>query len=312
MEELGIWLMYEMRDFKNSTAVEEQVMRVRNRTNLLLYYTADEPDGLEDPFSAPASTTAYINSLDPYRPSSLVLNCQNYFFTSYSEGTPILMQDTYPIGINATYSTVYNTSCTRDVGDCGCDNCRGDYEDIRDRMDDFAMRLEVLGWERSKTVWTVPQAFGSAAFWSRRPTGAEFLIEVIVAINAGAKGSISWNDPTTLDIKASASAFASALPELTPFLLSSQLTQPPVNFTHIVTPNRLDFGVWAAADGTTLVIGANLNNATTTISVSEVVSAANLSVAALGIPRMVLNGGSSIDYSYIGFNNLGSGAWIFE
>jgi len=138
-------------------------MRVRNRTNLLLYYTADEPDGSEDPSSAPASTTAYINSLDPYRPSSLILNCQDYFFTNYSEGTPILMQDTYPIGINATYSTVYNTSCTREVGDCGCDNCRGDYEDIRDRMNDFGMRLEVLGWERSKTVWTVPQAFGSAS-----------------------------------------------------------------------------------------------------------------------------------------------------
>ena len=137
-------------------------MRLRNRTNLLLYYTA-EPDGSGDPLSAPASTTTYINSLDPYRPSSLVLNCQDYFFTNYSEGTPILMQDTFPIGINATYSTVYNTSCTREVGFCGCDNCRGDYKDIRDRMDDFAMRLEVLGWERSKTVWTVPQAFEPAS-----------------------------------------------------------------------------------------------------------------------------------------------------
>ena len=138
-------------------------MRIRNRTNLLLYYTADEPDGWEDPLSAPASSAAHINTLDPYRPSSLVLNCQDYFFTNYAEGTPVLMQDTYPIGINATYSVVWNTSCTREVGDCGCDNCRGGYEDIRDRMDDFTARLEVLGWERSKTVWTVSQAFGSAA-----------------------------------------------------------------------------------------------------------------------------------------------------
>lgn len=138
-------------------------MRLRNRTNLLLYYTADEPDGSEDPVSTLVSTTAYINTLDPYRPSSLILNCQDYFFTNYSEGAPILMQDTYPIGINATYSTVYNTSCTREVGDCGCDNCRGGYEDIRDRMDDFTIRLEVLGRERSKTVWTVPQAFGSSS-----------------------------------------------------------------------------------------------------------------------------------------------------
>ena len=57
--------------------------------------------------------------------------------------------------------------------------------------------------------------------------------------------------------------------------------------------------------------GANLNNATATISVSEVLSAANLSAAALGIPRLVLNGGSSIDFSFVGFGNLGSGAWIF-
>jgi hypothetical protein len=108
------------------------------------------------------------------------------------------------------------------------------------------------------------------------PTGAEFLVETIVAINVGAKGSVSWNDPTSSDIKASASLFASALPDLTPFLLSSPLTQPRVDFTHIVTPDRLDFGVWADADGRTLVIGTNLNNATASISVSEVVSAADL------------------------------------
>ena len=69
---------------------------------------------------------------------------------------------------------------------------------------------------------------------------------------------------------------------------------PPRFLTHVVTPDRLDFGVWSSADGRTLLIGTNLNNATVSISVSEVVSAANLSVAALGVPRMVLNGGSSI------------------
>src|SRR6266581_7486625 len=87
--------------------------------------------------------------------------------------------------------------------------------------------------ERARGVYIEPNLIFHPPvyrYWSRRPTGAEFLIENIVAINAGAKGSISWNDPTTPDIKASASAFASALPELTPFLLSSQLTQPTVNF----------------------------------------------------------------------------------
>ena len=84
------------------------------------------------------------------------------------------MQDVYPIGIHATYGVVWNMSCTWEVGDCGCDNCRGDYEDIQDRRDDFAVRLEVPGWERSKTVWTVSQAFGSEScvrfhyIWSSR------------------------------------------------------------------------------------------------------------------------------------------------
>jgi hypothetical protein len=58
-------------------------------------------------------------------------------------------------------------------------------------------------------------------------------------------------------------------------------------------------------------MGTNLNNATASISVSEVVSPANLSVAALGSPRVVLNGGGSIDDLQIWFNGLGSGAWIF-
>ena len=317
------------------TSVTEQVKQVRNRTNLLLYYTADEPDGSEDPFTAPASAATHINLLDPYRPSSLVLNCQDYFFSEYAAGTPVLMQDAHPIGINGTYSVVWNTSCTRDQGDCGCDNCVGDFEDIRNRMDDFATRREVLGWERSTTVWTLPQAFGGPGsrcvefrsfrpmgikvdcspaayrYWSRIPTGAEFLVEMIVAINAGARGSVSWNDPTTPDIKANASAFALALPELTPYLLSSPLSQPPVRFTHVVMPLRLDFGVWASADGKTLVMGSNLNNFTASVTLGEIFSAANYTVPVFGGPRMVLDGGGRITGSQFIFGKVQSGAWIF-
>ena len=156
----SIFLRNTSRGTTNLTSVTDYVKQLRSRTNLLLYYTADEPDGSEAPLSAPASSTAYINSLDPYRPSSLVLNCQDYFFSDYAAGTPILMPDPYPIGINATYSVVWNTTCTRDQGDCGCDNCVGDFEDIRSRIHEYATRLEVLGWERSKSIWIVPQAFG--------------------------------------------------------------------------------------------------------------------------------------------------------
>jgi len=46
--------------------------------------------------------------------------------------------------------------CTPDYGDCGCDNCAGDFEDISQRVDQFDDRLRALGWERTKErdgVW---------------------------------------------------------------------------------------------------------------------------------------------------------------
>jgi hypothetical protein len=151
----------------NAKSVTEQVISIRNRSNLLVYYTGDEPDGYQDPQSAPASATSLINSLDPYRLSSICLNCQDYLFSDYAYGTPILMPDVYPVGINPNHSVMYDTPCTIEQGCCGCDNCIGNFEDIRKRLDEFTMRLEVLGWDRNTTLWDVPQGFGDAeCVWS--------------------------------------------------------------------------------------------------------------------------------------------------
>ena len=91
-----------------------------------------------------------------------VLNCQDYHFRSYTTGTAdILLQDTYPIGINASYSTVYDTPCTLTFGDCGCDNCAGNgIAEIADRLDGIYQMLE---WEgrTGVPVWSVVQAFGN-------------------------------------------------------------------------------------------------------------------------------------------------------
>jgi hypothetical protein len=49
MTQLGLYLMYDMRwSYTNLTAVAEEVARTKNATNLLLWYTADEPDGWGD------------------------------------------------------------------------------------------------------------------------------------------------------------------------------------------------------------------------------------------------------------------------
>ena len=92
------------RTYQNATAVTEEVNRIKNSPALLLWYTGDEPDGTSDPLNATTITYDLINSLDGYHPVSLVLNCRNYYWPEYSAGGDIIMQDTYPIGINATWS----------------------------------------------------------------------------------------------------------------------------------------------------------------------------------------------------------------
>lgn len=73
----------------NSTAVTEEVNRIKSRPNLLLWYTADEPDGTSDPLDDTMMASNLISSLDGgdgqggigYHPVSLVLNCEDYYFT---------------------------------------------------------------------------------------------------------------------------------------------------------------------------------------------------------------------------------------
>ncbi len=182
MEELGLWLMLDMRwsalplpvccstrllnqaprDYSNTTFVAKQITAVRQRTNVIAYYTDDEADGAGHPFSAPEDADLFISGFEPYRPSAHCLNCQDFWFSNYAAGTPILMPDVYPIGINATYSPVYDTPCSVDQGCCGCDNCVGDFEDVRNRIDEYWMRIEALGWSRNMTIWDIPQALGGS------------------------------------------------------------------------------------------------------------------------------------------------------
>lgn len=48
-----------------------------------------------------------------------MLNCENYFWSEYSGGADVLLQDTYMIGNNVTFSNQWGTPCTVDYGDCG-------------------------------------------------------------------------------------------------------------------------------------------------------------------------------------------------
>lgn len=103
--------------YMNATSVAQQVAMIKKYPNLLLWYTGDEPDGTSDPLNATVISRDQILSEDAYRhPVSLVLNCQDYYWTDYTNGTDIVMQDTYMIGNNATFSNEWNTTCTPDFG----------------------------------------------------------------------------------------------------------------------------------------------------------------------------------------------------
>lgn len=305
------------RSYKNLSAVTEEVSRIKSRKNVLLWYTADEPDGWGD--SPDAASLAYdkIYDVDGYHPVSLVLNCQDYEFEAYVTGTDIVMQDVYMVGINATHSVEWDTECTPDYGDCGCDNCVGEFEDISRRVDQFGDRLGALGWERTKTIWTVSQAFGGSSYWNRIPTGKEWVVQSLLAVTHGALGlsfslrrfhTISlphlpgitpWNDPTSGDIKAAATNLGQQLvPSLTSFALD-----PHVTFTTFVW-QRVHFGVWKV-DNRVLVVGVNLNPQVRWIPLAQLPECETHTEV-----EVVYDGGASIESGNLALWDLGSVGFV--
>ncbi|KAK7684428.1 hypothetical protein QCA50_012375 [Cerrena zonata] len=303
MQELGLWLMYDMRwTYLLTGNVTEEVNRIKNRPNLLLWYTADEPDGWEDPQNGTTIAYDLINSLDGYHPVSLVLNCENYFFDAYTAGTDIVLQDTYMIGNNVTFSSEWGTPCTLDYGDCGCDNCKGEFEDISTRMDEFADRLFSLGWDRTKAVWTVPQAFGGSSYWKRTPTGQEWVVQSILGINHGGLGVVPWNDPTTADIKNSATLLAKAMPTMKEFILN------PAAKRGSAKVNRVDIALWTVG-GQTLLLAANLNYEETEVPLSQL----GIGKIGKGVQgRQVFDSGAKIQGDSLVFDSIGSAGWVFR
>ncbi|TVY90973.1 hypothetical protein LAWI1_G006562, partial [Lachnellula willkommii] len=195
-EELGLWIHWGMRgSYTNLTFVAEQVDQVMSWKNMLSWYTADEPDGQVEPLNSTKLAYDYIKSVDPYHPISLVLNCENYYFEEYSSGADIILSDVYPISVNTSWSTVYDTACNTTYGCCGCDNCDGNFEDIGERFDLFANYQEWLGLPQ-KPHWGAPQAFGNETFWSRYPTPDEEVVMNMLSVNHNAKGIVMWDYPT--------------------------------------------------------------------------------------------------------------------
>lgn len=203
MDELQLWLMYDMRHtYLNISSMTEQVNHLKGRKSLLLWYTADEPDGNSEPLNGTKIAYDTLRELDPYKPVSLVLNCYNFHFSEYIRGADIIMEDVYPIATNLTWSSEWNTTCNTTYGDCGCDDCHappGSIKDVRDRYIAFENYETWLGPNAGppKAIWGVPQAFGGSEYWKRPPTAQEEAAMAMLRINSGAKGIVAWTWPTT-------------------------------------------------------------------------------------------------------------------
>ncbi|KAF8895871.1 hypothetical protein CPB84DRAFT_1963145 [Gymnopilus junonius] len=253
LDEIGLFLVYDMRhSYQDLTSIAQEVKSIMNHRSLLLWYTADEPDGPGDPLDATQAAYNLIYSLDGYHPVSAALNCADYYFEEYASGADIILPDVYMIGNNVNFSLKYNTPCTKDFGCCGCDNCQGHFDDISNRLDKTIEKLGLLGWDSTKFIWAVPQAFGGEEFWTRVPTGREWLLQALLSINHKARGIMPWIDPTPKDIKRYASRLAQLLPQLTPFFFGDDVKFSRVKFPY------LDVGTWRKGRKS-LIIATNLN-----------------------------------------------------
>jgi hypothetical protein len=208
--------------------------------------TASRPDGWQKPFNATTNAQALIHQLDPYHPVAVTLNCQDYYFGAYSIGADILMEDVYPIAINSTYSK-WNTTCNITLGDCGCDNCEGNVQDVSSRLDDLSTYEYWLGrWPLPK--FHNPQVFHGENYWFRDPTAGEARVMNALAFNRGATGIFGWTWPGTslelFDVHTEMAAVVTETP-VRDFLMSGKPGR-----IHVAGPEVLDVAYWVVGNQT--------------------------------------------------------------
>ncbi|KAI0155553.1 hypothetical protein BJ166DRAFT_564590 [Pestalotiopsis sp. NC0098] len=254
MDQQKLRFMYDLRTwYQNLSIVEEHVNTVKNHTSIFAYWTADEPDGHQAPFDAPSNAQALIHQLDPYHPVAVTLNCQDYYFGPYSAGADILMEDVYPIAINATFSK-WNTTCNTTLGDCGCDNCAGNVWDVPSRLDDLSTYEKWLGrWPLPK--FHNPQVFHGEDYWFRDPTAGEARVMNALAFNRGVTGIFGWTWPGSWELFDVHTAMAQVVtrPPVRDFLLDGKPTAIAYDGAD---PGVLDMAYWTG-DGQVMVSVVN-------------------------------------------------------
>lgn len=322
MDGLDLLLQYDMRNsYQNLTSVAEQVPLVQDHPSLLTYYTADEPDGWGYTFASTTDAYDLLATLDKYHPTALVLNCQNYYFGEYTAGADIIMEDAYPVGVNTTYSTKWDTAVNRTYGDCGCDNCVQSWDllNVAARVDDFKTYATWLngdgnssaGAARRKPVWAVPQAFSGEGYWSRDPTAEETWAMDLLAFNHGAKGRLAWIYPPSA-VLGNATAALSRVVTVSPVLEYLTGANPVLlqdgRAAGNGSSNGLDVAYWSTEEGVLVGVVNPVNSSSAvqialpgSLAVSEVASTpwGNTSWTLDGSTLTAVGGVSGLATSYV-------------
>ncbi|EGG10738.1 uncharacterized protein MELLADRAFT_93526 [Melampsora larici-populina 98AG31] len=266
---------------------------------------------------------------DPYHPVSLALNCQDFFFEEFTKDIDIVMtgpnfidtfqnKDPYPIGLKSTtHSAPWGTVCNATYGDCGCDNCEGNLSDLSSRMRRFKSYRRSLGRDRSLMIWGIPQSFWDDSYWTRSPTGQEYLTSCTIYVIEGAVGLMAWADgsmtPEQFDgtLDEAATQFSGALKTMTPYLATPQLEIPEPTESNYVLAR-----LWVSYDQkSVLVMTANMKAEVGewTIKIPESIGSISLK------SQNILFASGVIDQP--GFQNgqlfgkiekIGCAAWVFD
>ncbi|KAK5115292.1 hypothetical protein LTR62_001492 [Meristemomyces frigidus] len=260
MDQLNLWCQHDMRGVfntgLNTTQLIEAIPPVKDRSTLLSWYTAQEPEAWQYALNFTSIAYNILKQMDPYYPTALVLNCDNYYFGEYSVGADYIMEDAYPVGINATYSK-WGTACNDTYGDCGCDDCIGELQDVGNRLDAF-FDYQLWPDDTQKPLWAVLQACSGAGYWARDPTPEKTWAMVILSFNHGAKGFMSWTFPAS-ETPESAHGAMSKVATTSP-VADSLIGAKPVRVT--VPGHELLDVAYRSLSGTVMVVGvANLDYA---------------------------------------------------
>jgi hypothetical protein len=186
---------------------------------LLCWYIADEPNGYSIPPAQLESIYETVKETDPWHPVSIVFMAPFLSSKKYMNAFDIVMADPYPIP-DLPVSLV---------------------GDVTGKL-----KEEYTG---KRPVWMVQQAFGGGEIWGREPTPQEIRTMTWQSVIKGATGiqyfvrqGLNYF-PKSVSAWSECGRLATEIAELTPWLLSDELTLPVESYSeNISVSSRLHNG----------------------------------------------------------------------